>query len=541
MSENLVQLGLPSDLKTDEVLSFAPLPEGSTFKVLFVYPNVQRVRTPQLGVAILSSCLKRINARTALFDTTSIKKGHELDAFERAVAKHRPDLLAYSARSNEWMLTKRLIDRGRLLGIPQVVGGPHPTHDPENAMQQVDLIVLGEGEGAMLDVVRSLAMGRDVAGIPNTWVRSGSQIIMTPKRNLIRDLDVLPFPDWQLFGEQHYQRSYIASIMDGMRLVAAIEGSRGCPFTCTYCSNSTLMESYAGQGKWRREKSPERIVEELAAFRELFRDRFGEMDFVYWVDEIWLTGIERLKRFRDLYKRQIGVPFSIMERPECITEEKIRVIADAGLHYIAIGLESGDEDLRATLLNRRTAMSTLVQAFLLPKQHGIKVHAFTMLGLPGQDVPSMMLTWRFMRRIMPTSAQFSIFFPLVGTKLFDYTIQMGMYEPAEDMEESYYSGTVLKQEAIDNKLVLRYQTLLGKYVTKPGLLAASAFHVYRAIVPAYQLRFHSLPSMARAAAHQWRRLRNLLRFGPRKAVGKIRDNLPRFLPRSDAGVRGAPA
>ncbi|NOX59763.1 MAG: B12-binding domain-containing radical SAM protein [Planctomycetes bacterium] len=516
----LVQLSLPYEPKRNGVMDFTPLPPGSRVKLMLVYPNLQRVRTPQLGVAVLSASAKRIGADVCLFDTTALKRGTELDAFKAAVEIEKPDILGYSVRSSEWPLTLPMLEWAKSQGITQVIGGPHPTHAPEETIPHCDAIVLGEGEGTLMDILRAVADKRSLAGIANTWVITDAGVVKTAKRDLIHDLDDVPLPDWKIFADIHFRDSYIAGIMGKVNVVAAIEGSRGCPFTCTYCSNHALMDSYSGQGRWRREKSPERIVEELAAFREAF----GSLDFVYWVDEIWLTGVDRLKHFRDLYKPKIGVPFSIMERPECITQEKMEIIADAGLHYVAIGLESGDEELRTSLLDRRTKLDVLVEAFTLPKKYNVKVHAFTMLGLPGQDVTSMLKTWTVMRKILPTSAQFSIFYPLKGTKLYDQTIQMGMYDPT-DTADNYYSGTVLTQDGIDNALLHRYQTLLGRYANQPGWLAGVAFHFYRIVVPAFKLRFVVAPAGAlklRYYANRWAKLR-------RKGTGAIAKRLLRAI------------
>ena len=519
MNQPRVCLNLPSDEPRCAVLNFEPLPPDTEFKVLFVYPNIQRVRTPQLGIAVLSACLKRIGAQTRLFDSTELTRGSELEAFQQAVEEYQPDLVAYSVRFNEWSLTTELAAYGKARGLTQIMGGPHATHAPEEAIDHADAIVVGEGEGAIMDIVRHLATGKPLAGIPNTWVNTNAGVVKTPKRDLIPDLDLVPLPDWRLFANLHYQKSYIAAMMR-VKLVAAIEGSRGCPFTCTYCSNESLMSSYAGQGKWRREKSPARIVEELRTFRE----EFEGLDFVYWVDEIWLTGVQRLRHLRDLYKAEIGVPFSIMERPECVTEEKIEIGGDAGLHFIAIGLESGDEELRTKLLNRHTKVASLVEAFTLPKKYGIKVHAFAMLGLPGQGTASMLKTWRFLRRIMPDTAQFSIFYPLEGTRLYEQTIQMGLYNPA-NTAENYYSGSVLKQDGIDDRLLLRYQRLFQLYATKKGIRPVIAFHLYRTLGPAYRLRHELAPRIAAQLACDWQRLKNLRRCGPREALRKILRNL----------------
>ncbi len=527
MQSKPVQLGVVSKKAPDLAFDLSPLPGGCAPKVLFVYPNVQRVRTVQLGIAVLSACLKRIGVKTRLFDTTALRRGCELEPFSRVLDEFRPDILAYSVRSNEWSLVKELLAEGRSRGITQIVGGPHPTHAPEDTIDHVDALVIGEGEGAITDIVRRLSAGDSITGIPNTWVNTDDGVVKAPKRDLISDLDTIPLPDWRLFDDIHTKQSYIRDMMDDVEVVAAIEGSRGCPYTCTYCANSALMESYAGQGRWRREKSPERIVEELQAFREVF----GALDFVYWVDEIWLTGIERLRRFRDAYKSGVGVPFSIMERPECVTEEKIKIISDAGLHYIAIGLESGDEELRSKLLQRHTKLEVLRRAFILPKRYGIRVHAFTMLGLPGQDEVSMMKTWDFMRQILPDTAQFTIFQPLEGTKLYDQVIEMGMYHP-DDATESFYDGTMLRQDGIDGKLVNRYRLLFDRYAVRPGVWPVIAFHSCRHVRLIFWLIMSAVPACRRFLGRQLSRCGNLRRCTPREAMRKIINNvleLPRVV------------
>ncbi|MCP4589274.1 MAG: cobalamin B12-binding domain-containing protein, partial [bacterium] len=129
-------------------LDFRPLPAGTSLKVLFVYPNVVRMRSPQLGIATLSSCLRRIGAETRLFDATSLPRGGESAAFERAVEDYAPDLIAYSVRSNEWRLTRELLAQGAAYGVTQIVGGQHPTHAPQQTVSHVDALVQGEGEGA---------------------------------------------------------------------------------------------------------------------------------------------------------------------------------------------------------------------------------------------------------------------------------------------------------------------------------------------------------------------------------------------------------
>ena len=272
-----------------------------------------------------------------------------------------------------------------------------------------------------------------------------------------------------------------------------------------------IMRDYRGKGTWRRQKSATRLVEELEAFRK----QFGRLDYVYWVDEVWMTQTSRLAEFSELYRRRIAVPFSVMERPECMTEEKVKLMAAAGLHLVAVGLESGDASLRAKLLNRRTSQKQLEQAFLLPKKYGIRVHTFNMLGLPGQDEKSMLETWKFLRRVSPDSAQFTIFFPLKGTKLYEQVIAQGLYdEEQSDALSSYYDSSPLKQIVIDGQRIKQYQRLFQRFATQPGLWPAIQFHLARYSNWFYRLFITNLPwyrtQLATLRRQPWReRMRTL--------------------------------
>jgi len=500
MSE-LVQLNV--NKRSYEILDFTPLPEGTRFRLLLVYPNVQRVKTPQVGLTMLSACAKKIGADCELFDVTGMDPGTELQGFEAKIRDFKPDLIGLSVRSFEWNLGLDMLKVCEKHNIQVVVGGPHVTSAAEDVIEEADLLVIGEGEGALLDLIRALATGQPYTDVPNVWCRVDGRVFKNDKRNLIPDLDVLPFPDWRAFADFHFTESAIIPETISSRLktqlVGAIEGSRGCPFQCTYCSNERVMRDYKGLGTWRREKSPQRMVDELAALRE----EYGALDFVYWIDEIWLTDKQRLSDFRDLYKEVIHAPFSIMERPECIVEDKIEIMADAGLHLICIGLESGDHELRQKILKRKMTRETMVRAFTLPKKHGINVHAFTMVGLPDQDVKSMMHTWDFIREVMPHSAQFTIFQPLKGTILYDQAVETGMYNPSVGAGD-YYRSSLLDQDCIDHETVKRYQRMFQRLAIKPGIWPVIKFRLARRYDWAYRL----FVGDSGWYASEWRRFRS---------------------------------
>jgi len=295
-------------------------------KILFVYPNIQRgARTPQLGICSLSAVLKLHGHECDLYDTTLVESGQEQTTFVQKLEDFQPHLVAFSIRSNEVRMV-RLLKELIPEGITVVAGGYHATVATQEMMETFDIAVQGEGEYALLELVEKLEKGESLKDVQNVWVRENGVVHKNSLRALV-DLDDLPFPDWQIFDEEHFTSHYLkGGVARGANIVGTFEGSRGCIFTCTYCSSPHLMNMYGGRS-WRREKSPERMAEEVHTLKKLL----GRLDYIYFVDEIFLTQRPRLERFRDIFSSQVNIPFTFMERPELITEEKMKLISEAGL------------------------------------------------------------------------------------------------------------------------------------------------------------------------------------------------------------------
>jgi len=469
---------LPGDQKYTP-LDFKPLVQGTGFKILFVYPN-SSLRKPHLGLGVLSACALKIGARTDLCDFTVVPPNLWADVFRTKLKNYQPDLVAITVMSPYWQKTIEIISICRELGVAHVVGGSQATVQPEMTIKEADLLVVGEGEGAFMDLVRALALGKSVAGIANTWVKMpDGQVIKSERRHLIEDLDDLPFPDWKLFHDIHFHSlsdSRLAQdINQGEQMfIASLEGSRGCPYACSYCANAARRGAYVGKGKWRREKTPRRIIEELKAFRE----SFGGLGYVLWVDEIFMTGRKRLQELCEIYKREIGVPFSIKERPELITEAKLKLALDAGLKGIGFGFESGDQYVRQEILNRRTPSDVFERAFALPRKYGIHMSAYAMVGVPGQDEKSLLRTWQELRKIKFDVIQVTFFIPMRGTVLYEECVRRGLYDPKHDCEPEHY-GPVIKHDILDDNTIIRYQKMLSAWATVPGIWPAIAFHLGR--------------------------------------------------------------
>jgi len=448
-------------------------------RILFVYPNVQKgAHSPQLGIASLSGILKENGHTTDLYDVTVVPDGKEQQSYLDKINAFQPDIIAYSIRSNEMGLVRALLSVTPRNQFLLVAGGHHVTVATEEITELFDIAVRGEGEGPMLDIANKMELGEDLTDIPNVWVKDGENLIKNDLRPLL-DIDELPMPDWRLFDDVHFYKHYlITGVAPYAKVVGTFEGSRGCIFSCTYCSSPHVMKMYGG-ASWRREKSAGKMADEINAFQ----NEFG-LDFMYFVDEIFLTKVNRLKEIRDVFQDRVNKPFTFMERPELVTEEKIKLIREAGATNVAIGVESGDEEFRRSTLDRRTPQGKIVDAFRMAKEVGLKTHAFNMVGLPGESHNVIEENFKLLSALKPDSFQVSIFYPLIGTELHKVCKEKGFLE-SDEMPANYYEKSALKMnpsEGLNPGEIVRYQQLLPIFVGK-NIFFARFFFRYLAKHP----------------------------------------------------------
>ncbi|MGC9024159.1 MAG: B12-binding domain-containing radical SAM protein, partial [Chloroflexia bacterium] len=280
--------------------------------MVFVYPDVLEGAAWQgyyySGLAILSAVLKGAGHEAALLHVTQPPAREEfLRRLEALLPPAGPLLIGFSITSN---MVPFLREWGRWIKEkwPQallIAGGVHPTLVPEEtlALPPVDLVCVGEGEGAILDLAEALEQGRPPSGIRNLWwKRPDGSVERNPLRPLV-DLDALPFPDRALYDypRLHHERQGEATMMV----------SRGCPYRCTYCCNEALREVYRGLGKAVRFRSVPLVIAEL---QKVLADYPFIRRFVF-DDDILPLRRDWFREFARAYAREVGRPFACNLRP----------------------------------------------------------------------------------------------------------------------------------------------------------------------------------------------------------------------------------
>ncbi len=414
-------------------------------RVCFVYPDIGGVeqygaRKFYHGVGYLSSVLKRAGHETAL-----IYLDHEpAEAdFMTQLAAIEPQLVAFSCTTHQYPHAERCANwiRRSLPGTVTLVGGTHATLVPDKVLANspFDLVCVGEGEYALLDLATALQMGHDFAHIPNLWMRRDGEAIRNPLRPLIADLDEIPFADRELFDFEH-----ILTANDGW---VDLMAGRGCPYSCTYCSNPGLRERFKGLGKYVRFRSVDNVLAEIRSLARRYAIKtLNFQDDVFTLDRNWV-----LQFGRD-YGEEFAFPFWINSRVERINdEEMVAALAHAGCRGVRVGLESGNEELRASVLKRRMSNDEIRQAFALARKYGLDVYTCNMLGIPGETAEMIEETIALNRQLQPAGMQFSVFYPYPMTELHDLSVRKGYLVEGEKLDSYYQRKSILRLPTLSNE------------------------------------------------------------------------------------------
>lgn len=130
---------------------------------------------------------------------------------------------------------------------------------------------------------------------------------------------------------------------------------------------------------------------------------------------------------------------------------------------VSIGIESGDENIRRNLLNRHHSQETIINAFKTAKKYGLITYAFTMIGFPGEDKESIKNTFELIKQVQPDKIQTTIFYPLGKTKLYEKTVNEGLFDPSTTMPLHYYDKSCLNFPKNKKKELILWQYIIANY------------------------------------------------------------------------------
>jgi len=347
-------------------------------------------------------------------------KGHKTDLIVwqkekdliKSIKKVNPDIIALSVSTG---FHKEAIKKARTikekLGIPCIFGGPHPTFFPELINDPtVDMICIGEGDYAILELADKLERKEDIKNIKNIWVKKNGKIYKNELRPLIQNLDELPFIDRELYYDRYpfLKKLSVKKFMLG----------RGCPYNCTFCFNKSMKDLYCGKGKYVRKRSPQNIIEEMKNIKKKYPLRSVRIS-----DDTFTTNHKWLKELLTLYKKEIDLPFTALGRVNELDESIVRELAKANCKVLFFGIESGDEELRNLILNKNITDQQIINVAKLLKKYRIKFGTYNMFVLPKETIKKALKTVYINAKIRPDYPYSTVFQPYPRTGIIEYALR----------------------------------------------------------------------------------------------------------------------
>lgn len=420
-------------------------------KILFVYRGFK-----SLGIGHLSSCLKKAGHKTdlyldyALFDDGSLSIKFLSDqfdwknAFRKKMESYQPDIVALSAATNMYRWACEAARVAKEYGVRTIIGGVHPTSVPEEVIKNkdFDILCIGEGEEAMVELASRLEAKEKINNIANLWIRENEAVITNEIRPLIQDLDKIPYPDFDLF----YQ--YKGINKDTHWIISA----RGCPYSCTYCYNNSYKKIYKGKGKYVRRRSVDNVIDELKEAK----DKYG-LRFIVFFDDIFTMDIDWIRNFAARYRSEIDIPFHCSGRAELITTDIVDELKKCGCVEIELAVESGNKDIRNRLLKRNMSNEQISSAFNAIKKRNIITRADIMFGLPDETSKTMWESIELLKKCNIDFITYGIFYPYPKTELAEYAFRKGCFDYSETLLGNgggIKAWTIMRHQ--DRRLINKY-------------------------------------------------------------------------------------
>jgi len=375
------------------ILLINPAPSGTL--------KATGVLFPPLGILYIAGYMER--------------EGYHIEVRDLAVKKNRKgfdfkgyDLVGISTDTTRHRQALQLAQRAKRDGCTVVMGGPHPGYVDEAILStlKVDFIVHGEGEVTFSELVSTLQKrerGFDsVKGI--SFLHKG-QVVRTPPRPFIEDLDQLPLPARHLIHMDDYRKTKL-----GNREITPLITSRGCPYRCAFCASSQFW------GTKVRLRSVESILNEL---EELYK-RYHFHAVAFLDDTFNLFPKRVIELCRGMIERHLDLWWWCLSRADLLlrNEEMVEEMVRAGAKSIFLGIESpNSKTLKA--FNKGMKVEDTVQTVKMLKQKGLEIHASYILG--GLEEKSVQIheTIRFAKQLDTNVAQFSILTPYPGTAIYE--------------------------------------------------------------------------------------------------------------------------
>lgn len=415
------------------------------------------IYSPSLALATLAgSCLKA-KCKAKIFDM-NLPENNEKE-LSRILKTFSPSFvgITFTTPLFSEMVRVAQISRKKLPGCFILGGGAHASSFPEQTLREspLDLVVIGEGDFTLPEILSRKSWKK----IDGVCFKQKGEIKKTKPRKLISDLDVLPYPAWQLYNLARYQTTPLLATNNP---VGWIETSRGCIYGCVYCNKSVF-------GRTFRVKSAQRIINEI---KYMLNIGFKE---IHIADDNFSSDMRRAEEVCDLIiKNKLRFPWATVTgiRVDKVSLELLQKMKKAGCYRVYFGIESGSQKV-LNMIRKGINLRQIHQAVKWAKKVGLETFGFFMIALPGETVSDIKKTIKLAINLELDMAKMSITVPLPATPLYNELKRQGKIKTKNWSQYNLYlpASAVYDHPTLDWKTVEKYYSLFyRKFYFNPKFL-----------------------------------------------------------------------
>jgi anaerobic magnesium-protoporphyrin IX monomethyl ester cyclase len=342
------------------------------------------------------------------------------------------DIVGITSFSTQYPAVKLFAETiKKKFNVPVIVGGPLASYQSQMVLftTLIDVCVIGEGEVSGVEILQSWDNLEKVKGIA---FKKNSNILFTPPQDRFIDLDTFPLPDFTLFDMEKYvwhNNKFAGTINTGIRAMT-LNTSRGCPYSCHFCSKSCLSF---------RSMSPRKIYEMIADLKKEFR-----LEEIYFGDELFLSNKNKFRELAPMLK-SLNIPWAGQARVNLVDKYFLTIIKDTNCVGLGYGIESGSQKILDNM-NKKITVKQIESAMINTQKLKIPIKVQLIFGYPGEDEDTVQETIDLFRRVDHPGRRFSVITPIPGSKLYDDCISQGLIkdEPAylTTLEKGFGRGKV---------------------------------------------------------------------------------------------------
>lgn len=388
-------------------------------------PNIKSVDNnygvyPNISLTYVAAILEKEGHSVIFIDANALKLTKEEVLSQ--IQKFRPELLCFTVST---YIFHQILSWIRYLkehtGLPTLVGGVHMSFYPRETFtyKEIDYAVIGEAENTLPKFIDAIERDKNLSDIDGIVYRQGSKTNVNDKVRPVMDLDSVPLPARHLLPNNKYFE-FISQRKNFTGLVS----SRGCPFGCKFCEQSTSMF---------RARSAKNIVDEFETCYNDFKIR--EIDIF---DSTFTLQRKRvLSICNELIKRKLDIQWAVRSRIDLVDSGMLKALNKAGCKRIYYGIESGNPRILRNI-GKDTDIGLIRKTISATKKNGISTFGYFMLGCPGDNIKTINQTINFAKSLDLDYAQFSKLSLLPGTEIYNQLVG--------ERKEDYWSNFIVDEK-----------------------------------------------------------------------------------------------